>query len=201
MQSRRFAPFSPACDDTKLERLFTPPHHRSPPLPGCNIDWLKVPRTMCGISRGLQVRRNCWFAWLLRGLVCARDGLRGRCLRWCVTGRAAGRCCHLLNSPTQWDSVCTYSLLACVLHQLPSWSATGGPGDDLRSHSCLHRVTTAIVCWQNLVCGYLTPLLSLTPAVLATRLSVRDSQPISNADTRCMLVFIKHCSGWSDIAS
>lgn len=44
MQSRRFAPLFASLWRHRLERLFS----------GCNIDWLKVPRTMCSISRGVR---------------------------------------------------------------------------------------------------------------------------------------------------
>lgn len=49
MQSRRFAPLFTSPWRHRLERLFS----------SCNIDWLKMPCTMCSISSGLQVRCNC----------------------------------------------------------------------------------------------------------------------------------------------
>lgn len=69
---------------------------------------------MCGISRGLQVRRNCWFAWLLRGPLpktdWEADASHGvsRCVSHYWTRR-----CHLFNSPSEWDTVCVCSL-ACL---------------------------------------------------------------------------------------
>lgn len=66
---------------------------------------------MCGISRGLQVRRNCWFAWLLRGPLPKTDweaDASHGVSRWshCWTR------CHLFNSPSEWDTVCVQS--ACL---------------------------------------------------------------------------------------
>lgn len=210
MQSGRFAPFSPACDDTSLKD-YNPP-------PSCNIDWLKVPRTMCGISRGLQVRRNCWFAWLLRGPLNKTDWEADRShgvSRWSHYWTR----CHLFNSPGEWDAVCVRAWCctscepkplsaswtrwqlrySCVCRSIwTPWKQT--PHLHCVVHSFLYQVTTlAILYWQNPVCGYLKPLLSLTPAVLTTKRSEAVAwlaQPISNSDTWCMSVFIKHRSGW-----